>query len=112
MRTLVVFAPLGFGVLLLVTGVLAVRGRLPKNDWVGLRLHEVMRDDTTWRAGHKAGGPVLVAGGVIDIVGGALLLVQRDDLHSPSVVALPLIIVAVVAYTTASWLALAAVRRR
>ena len=112
MQNLVVFAPLGFGVLLLVTGILAVTERLPRNDWVGLRLHEVMRDDDTWRVGHKAGGPWLVAGGLVDTIGGAALFLRRDALDSPSAVALPLVLLAVVAYTTASWRALNAVRRR
>ncbi len=111
MENLVIFAPLGFGVLLLVTGILGVTGRLPKNDWVGLRLHEVMRDEASWRGGHRAGGPWLVAGGLIDTVAGAAVWFWRDTISSPSSVALPLIIIAVIAYTTASWRALTAVRR-
>ena len=70
MQNLVVIAPLLFGVLLLVTGVLGATGRLPKNDWVGLapaRRHAGRRD---LAQGHKAGGPWLVAGGIIDTVGG------------------------------------------
>jgi uncharacterized membrane protein len=112
MQNLVVFAPLAFGVLLLVTGALGAAGRLPKNDWVGLRLHEVMRDEASWRVGHRAASPWLVAGGIIDTVGGAALYVQRAALSSPSRVAAPLIIIAAVAYTAASWRALGAVRRR
>lgn len=112
MAALVVLAPFCFGVLLLVTGVLAITGRLPRNDWIGLRLHEVMRDEVAWRMGHRAGGPWLVAGGVVDTVVGAGLLLWHDRLSSPSRIAIQLILVAVVAYTVAAWRALAAVRRR
>jgi hypothetical protein len=112
MQGLILIAPLGFGLLLLVTGTLAMTERLPRNDWVGLRLHEVMRDDDAWRVGHKAGGPWLLAGGVVDTVGGAALLLRHDALDSTSAVSLPLVLLAVVAYTAASWRALQAVRRR
>ena len=112
MQDLVIIAPLAFGVLLLVSGVLGLTGRLPRNDWVGLRLHEVMRDDETWKLGHKAGAPWLLAGGLMDTLAGAALFLQRDELSSPSRVALPLIVLAVIAYTAASWRALAAIRRR
>jgi uncharacterized membrane protein len=111
MQNLIAVTPLAFGVLLLVTGVLGVTGLLPKNDWVGLRLHEVMRDTETWRAGHRAGGPILVAGGLIDSVGGAALVAQGQTSGRASGAAGVLIVIAVIAYTAASWRALQAVRR-
>lgn len=109
---LVVVVPLALGVLLLVTGVLAVVGRLPRNDWIGLRLHELMRDERSWAAGHRAGAPWLVAGGLVDTIAGAALVLDRDLLGSPSAVGVTLVIVAVLAYTAASMQALSAVRRR
>jgi uncharacterized membrane protein len=112
MHELVIAAPLVFGVLLLVTGVLGVMGRLPKNDWVGLRLHEVMRDEQTWRAGHRAGGPWLVAGGLICTVGGSAIVAAEAPADLPGSVAAPFLVVAVAAYTVASWRALVVVRRR
>ena len=99
LQNLVLIAPLLFGVLLLVAGVLGAAGRLPKNDWVGLRLHVVMQDDETWRKGHKAAAPWLVAGGIIDTVGGLALWLERPPTAEASAVAGPLLVVAVVAYT-------------
>ncbi len=47
---------------LLITCVLAARGAVPLNHWVGVRIPAVMRSDTTWRAGHAAGiVPAIVA---------------------------------------------------
>ncbi len=109
---LVVFVPLAFGVLLLVTGLLAAAVRLPRNDWIGLRLHELMRDEQSWAIGHRAGAPWLVAGGLVDTIAGTALVLDHGLLGSPSAVGVALVIVAVLAYTAASMRALSAVRRR
>lgn len=109
---LVVFVPLAFGAVLLVTGLLAAAGRLPRNDWIGLRLHELMRNEESWDVGHRAGAPWLVAGGLVDTVAGTALALRHDELGSPSVAGVTLVVVAVVAYTAASMRALSAVRRR
>lgn len=39
---------------IIVVGLAAI-GALKRNRIVGLRYREVMRDDTTWRSGHRAG---------------------------------------------------------
>jgi len=58
------YAPFFFGLLLAVTGVLGMTWRLPKNDWFGIRMHVVMSSEAAWLAGHRAGGPWLLAGGL------------------------------------------------
>jgi hypothetical protein len=67
------------GLLLAVPGVLGMIGALPKNDWVGIRMNDVMRDERTWDAGHRAGGPWLVAAGAVAVVTGAALLFADPD---------------------------------
>ena len=79
MSRLTLFAPFFFGLVLAVTGLLGMTGRLPKNDWVGIRMHVVMSSDAAWLAGHRAGGPWLLAGGLVAIAAGVTLLVVRPD---------------------------------
>ena len=62
------------GLLLAVPGLLGLMGALPKNDWVGIRMNDVMRDERTWDAGHRAGGPWLVAAGAVAMISGVALL--------------------------------------
>ncbi len=63
-----VFFSLLVGVILVVPGVLGIFGALPKNDWVGIRMNVVMRNEETWDAAHRAGGPWLVAAGVVAFI--------------------------------------------
>jgi hypothetical protein len=104
-------APLVFGVLMIVTGALGMAGRLPRNDWVGLRLHVVMASDRTWRIGHKAGGPWLLAGGCVAAGGGVALLLTYREPGAGLPQAGVLLAVAVAGYTLAAWRAQVAVRR-
>ncbi len=67
------------GLLLLVPGVLGIFGALPKNDWVGIRMSVVMRDQQTWEVAHKAGGPWLVAAGAVALLTGLAILLARPD---------------------------------
>ena len=111
MAELTRLAPLVFGVLMIVTGALGMAGRLPRNDWVGLRLHVVMASDRTWRVGHKAGGPWLLAGGCVAAGGGAALLLAYREPGSGLTQAAVLLAVAVAGYALGAWRAQAAVRR-
>ena len=79
MSRLTLYAPFVFGLLLAVTGVLGMTGRLPKNDWFGIRMHVVMSSDAAWLAGHRAGGPWLLAGGLVALAAGVTLLVVRPE---------------------------------
>ena len=65
------------GVVIARIGWLGVKGRLPRQHWAGIRLPSTMRSDETWRAAHRAGGPWLVAGGLVGVLGGAGLLLVR-----------------------------------
>jgi len=69
-----VFLSFLIGLILLVPGVLGVFGALPLNDWVGIRMSVVMRDERTWAAAHRAGGPWLVAAGLVAFMPGLALL--------------------------------------
>ena len=112
MTELVRIAPLVFGVLMIVTGALGMAGRLPRNDWVGLRLHVVMASDRSWREGHKAGGPWLLAGGCVAAGGGVGLLLTYHEPGTGLTQAGVLIAVAVAGYALGAWRAQMAVRRR
>lgn len=69
-----VFFSLLVGVFLVVPGVLGMFGALPKNDWVGIRMNVVMRSEETWDAAHRAGGPWLVAAGVVAFITSIVVL--------------------------------------
>jgi hypothetical protein len=76
-----IYVPLSLliGLILLVPGILGIFGALPKNDWVGIRMNVVMRDERTWEAGHRAGGPWLVAAGLVAFMPGIALLLGHPD---------------------------------
>jgi uncharacterized membrane protein len=77
--TVNVFFSLLVGVILVVPGVLGIFGALPKNDWVGIRMNAVMRSQETWDAAHKAGGPWLVAAGVVAFITSFVVLFAHAD---------------------------------
>jgi uncharacterized membrane protein len=108
---LALYAPLFFGLLLAVTGVLGMTGRLPKNDWFGIRMHVVMSSDAAWLAGHRAGGPWLLAGGLAALAAGVTLLVVRPDAATGARVSTVSLIAAFLLAGVAAWQAQAAARR-
>jgi uncharacterized membrane protein len=108
---LTLFAPFFFGLLLAVTGVLGMTGWLPKNDWFGIRMHVVMRSDAAWLAGHRAGGPWLLAGGLVALAAGVTLLVFRADTVTGARLAAVSLTVAFLLAGVAAWRAQAAARR-
>ena len=111
MTRLTLFAPLCFGLLLAVSGVLAMAGRLPRNDWVGIRMHVVMASDATWLAGHRAGGPWLLAGGLVALVAGVTLLVVQPSGSVGARIAFVSLAVAFLLAGIAAWRAQTAARR-
>ena len=111
MNELTRIAPLVFGVLMIVTGALGWAGRLPRNDWIGLRLHVVMASDRTWRVGHKAGGPWLFSVGCVVAGGGAALLITYREPDTGLKQAGALLAIAVAGYALGAWRAQVAVRR-
>lgn len=112
MSRLTLFAPFCFGLFLVATGVLGTTGRLPKNDWFGIRMHVVMSSDAAWLAGHRAGGPWLLAGGLVALAAGLTLLVVRADAATGARIATVGLTVAFLLAGVAAWRAQAAARRR
>lgn len=60
-------------------GLAGAKGRLPRQHWAGIRLPSTMRDDTAWYAAHRAGGPLIAAGGGIAALAGLAMLALRPD---------------------------------
>jgi uncharacterized membrane protein len=111
MSRLTLYAPFFFGLLLAGTGVLGMIGRLPKNDWFGIRMHVVMSSDAAWLAGHRAGGPWLLAGGLVALAAGVTLLVVFPDAETGSRIMTVSLIVAFLLAGVAAWKAQSAARR-
>ena len=86
-------------------------GRLPKNDWFGIRMHVVMSSDAAWLAGHRAGGPLLLAGGLVPLAAGVALLVVWPDAVTGARITTVSLIVAFLLAGAAAWKAQAAARR-
>ena len=111
MSRLTILAPFVFGLLLAVTGLLGLTGRLPKNDWFGMRLHVVMASDAAWRAGHRAGGPWLIAGGLVALAAGVAIHVLRPGAVTGDRIATASLAAAFLLAAVAAWRAQAAARR-
>jgi uncharacterized membrane protein len=104
------------GAVVAVVGLLGVLGRLPRQHWAGIRLASTLSNDETWAAGHRAGGPFLVAGGVLVTVAGILIVVTAPPASSAAawslVVVAILLICAAVAAIRADLVARAVLRRQ
>jgi uncharacterized membrane protein len=70
---------LGAGVAIVVTALLAASGRLPRNHLAGIRTPNVMCSEQTWRAGHTAAAPWLLAAGSVVTAGSVALLTMRPN---------------------------------
>jgi uncharacterized membrane protein len=90
------------GAVVAVIGVLGVTGRLRRQHWAGIRLASTLSNDETWYAGHRAGSPFLVAGGVLVAAIGVIVVVTAPPASSAAawsmvVVAILLVCAAVAA---------------
>ena len=61
------------GLALVVTGVLAHLGRLPRNRLAGLRTKATLANDEAWEAAHRASAWSIVLTGLVTLVGGIVL---------------------------------------
>jgi len=52
------------GLVVVVLGLMAATGRLPRNLFAGIRIPSTMRSDEAWRAGHQAAVSALTVGGL------------------------------------------------
>jgi len=59
-------------VALIVTGYMAWTGRLPRNQWAGIRTKTTMTSDAVWYAAHRKAGPWLTISGVAMLIGGVM----------------------------------------
>ena len=111
MASFSVFVSFVVGLILFVPGVLGLFGALPRNDWVGIRMAVVMRDDETWEAAHRAGGPWLVAAGVVAFLGGSVILVRHPDAGAVTNIETIAMVSAFLLAGIAAWRGQAAARR-
>lgn len=90
--------PIGIGLLFVVIGNLLPRAR--PNWFVGIRTPWTLSNDRVWERTHRFGGRVFVAGGLICVLAG-LILVQWADVILFTVIAA--IAVSVLGYSYLEW---------
>ncbi|AWB82997.1 hypothetical protein C3B44_07185 [Corynebacterium yudongzhengii] len=73
-------ALLATGALILWLGVRSGQGKLPKNQWVGIRTEKLMASDEAWVKGHKAAAGYLKLSSIPLFAGGVACLVLDDSL--------------------------------
>ncbi len=67
------------GVLLAWAGWLGKTDRLALNSWAGIRTATTMQSQDTWDAAHHAGGPWIIAGGIVLVITGGAMVVAGDE---------------------------------
>ena len=60
------------GGLVLVSGVLGVLGKLPRNRLVGVRTPATLRSDRAFETGNRAAGPAVILGGLAAVISGVV----------------------------------------
>ncbi|MEU6754050.1 SdpI family protein [Spirillospora sp. NPDC046719] len=68
------------GALLVVVGVLAADGRIPRNQFAGIRTKRSMADDQSWLTVHRAARPWMIGAGAVLAVAGVLALAVPSEL--------------------------------
>jgi uncharacterized membrane protein len=71
------------GVLLVVVGVLAADGRIPRNQFAGIRTRRSMADDRSWLTVHRAARPWMIAAGAVLVLAGVLALAVPSEFAAP-----------------------------
>lgn len=69
-------ALMAFGGLVAYLGLLAGRGRLPRNHVAGIRIPATMSSPGAWEAGHRSASPWLMAAGASVMIPGAIALLR------------------------------------
>ena len=75
-RILAASLPIAAGVLVTVAGLLAIRHRLPRNRYLGVRTSATLRDDTAFTVGNRVAGLPVTVAGVVGVLGGVLALIM------------------------------------
>lgn len=75
-RILAASLPIAAGVLVTVVGLLAIRQRLPRNRFIGVRTWATLRDDTAFTVGNRVAGVPVAAAGAVGVLGGVLGLIM------------------------------------
>lgn len=118
MSALALVGVLGFVLMAVLFGYVALRGRagtLPKGSAFGLKNREVEASQEAWVAGHRAAWPILAAGGVVALFHAAGCLVSgfmgADAASFLQVLVVAGILVCVALWFVASAAAVAAANR-
>ena len=106
-----VFFSLLVGVILLVPGVLGMFGALPKNDWIGIRMNAVMRNEETWAVAHRAGGPWLVAAGVVAFITSFVVLFAQPTANGVTTIEAVGMVSSFIVAGIGAWVGQAAAKR-
>jgi hypothetical protein len=65
------------GLVVVVLGRMAAKGRLPRNLFAGIRIPATMRSDEAWRAGHQAAVSTLTVAGLGPFLTAVVLATKR-----------------------------------
>lgn len=73
---------------LIVVGIMAATGKLKGNSYIGLRINEVRKNESTWMQAHKVAGPFWLFAGVALAFGAAFAWIASGWLWLIPVIAL------------------------
>jgi len=89
--------------ILAIVSMIAARGRLAPNSFIGIRTPQLKRDDSAWRAGHAAAVPFAWVGFVVALICVVLgLLVPQVHWGVVAVFPITVVVVFVVATRAAN----------
>jgi uncharacterized membrane protein len=85
------------GVLLVVVGRMTADGRIPRNQFAGIRTKQSMADDEAWLTVHRAARPWMIGAGAALVVAGAVALAVPSQLVGSAAAGAGAILTAVLA---------------